>query len=830
MSHKSSPFWRIASALFLLALIVLPSIQVAAQSTWTQDAYVFDSTGKLSADFIARFNAKVKEEGYPVYLAVVDESLLGEGFYAWDAAKRDLYDTGKISGSFVMIVIAPFVGKDSPVYKFGITEMMQGGVYSPLAERTISGHSEKAGPEVAAWIDNEIQNGSWEKAAIDGIHEVAAACQALSLGSSPSSQPAQQAPAPTSSESKVFVVEKNPIDYSRVFLTLIGAIVGMLVLVFGGMAFYTANQASRKIKDARHRAVQSQTAAVNLMTRFEEAVEDALERIQFLDLKVAPALTAQLRAQLTTLKGDVSGPLTSFQSVGERLEQPGAEASEDVYDEIRRQLEAQIVIPMRRAMESLNQIVAEIEGLETQVETAPQGVESARQKIEQAEQAILALETNGMKVPNLRRELAEAQGLFVRAQKSLVALDLPLAVSLAEKCLAEAVQALELAQNFKNWVKGLFADHAEITARLEPVGKLVAGSRETLEALSHSFVASSWKELKDNPTRAQRNIERAVKLLATATQALETQDWEQADQAIDEATLSLQESEMLCHSISARQEELEKAVKQVQKLVADVTQALASVKAYVGQHDADIPERAEERLEVAERRAAQLTEDLGAEMPDYLAITKLLAAVLKEAGEILANSKDDVEKMSQAENIAESEIADATRAVKRADSYEDDHRRDIDSDARELQDASEALLAAANLAYRKASQLGDGQEERRLELYQEAAKYAAEAETKAKKALEMAEADYEREEEKRTPVVVYVPTYQTPSTSSRRDSTPTSTYRPSSTPSVSRSTPSSYTPTRSSSSSSFTRSSSVSVTRSTPSRPSPTRSTPTRGR
>lgn len=257
------------------------------------------------------------------------------------------------------------------------------------------------------------------------------------------------------------------------------------------------------------------------------------------------------------------------------------------------------------------------------------------------------------------------------------------------------VQRVESFENVQNAVSGLAGeidsirlrianvakDAEELGERLQAVKAKIEEGRTVFEELA-SHPEAVWEPVRGNGTEAENRLESAMAIHSGLSLRPESA-WEDAE-SIRTAGGLLDQAESLMRSVAARH----KAVREAREAAAGELEAakadLSKARAYLEEFDEDTRDVLKGDVEKAWRTYDAADAESRKERPDYLRVVDLALKANREAGRIYEEARNEREAAERLRRLAESSVQDAERAYSAAKEYEEDHRADVGSRAREL--------------------------------------------------------------------------------------------------------------------------------------------------
>lgn len=320
----------------------------------------------------------------------------------------------------------------------------------------------------------------------------------------------------------------------------------------------------------------------------------------------------------------------------------------------------------------------------------------------------------------------------------------------------DRVKAFEEAQNAASRLLGeieairsrlanVQKDAEAIERRLESVRALIEEGRTLFEDL-RLHPDAVWEPVRGNGTEAEKRLESAASIHSGLSLRPESA-WENAESAREAGRL-LDEAESLMRSVAARH----KALKEAQEAAPGELEAakadIGKARTYLQEFDEDTRDSLKGDIENAWIAYDMAEAESRREKPDYLRVVELALKANREADRIYDEARKEREAAERLRRLAVSSMRDAERAYSAAKEYEEDHRRDVGSDARAMLEKARSALARAEA---ETSDLA-----RRV-------KTAAEAKELADGALQAARGEFraaeDRRQERRRRTVVYVPPF-----------------------------------------------------------------------
>lgn len=776
----------------LVLLALAPTARAQDWKDWRRNGRVLDTTAKLDPTVIQKFNQASLGSDYPIYLIVVDESLLDQESYVdsvvLDIVQDGVYDPSLILGGnwlpreFVIIAVAPYVAEGSTVWKNAETLLLHNGKYEILGLRALSGHSESAGAEIAIWLDGRIRDGKFNNGVVDAVDQIAEALDQFGVvppGQPPIQKPptpvVQQQPAPqvVITVPAPVVVQTEPTDFDGLWQVLGWLVLGVLALiavVFASRALISIRAQKEKLAASRQKARLAKQQASAAITSWDKKVKDVRIQLEVLSSKVAAHVSDELRTRLDKVARLSLDPAVRFSNLDRTANDPDRKLSLSEFEAITANYDEQVNKPMVHAARQLEQLSLDIRAIGKQVDSAPELINMMIYNVAAIQGRLEIISKDGYRIPDSGRLLKEAQAKVARAQKALGSLDHGLAIKLADEAEELAEHAMQSANKMVKLAQDLHKQREQLETENGDLADNVVDVEDVVAILHANFNAASWGEVELNPTKARRLLDKAIVNLTNATNALKQQEWKDAQQLLHDVDRMHEEVSFLLQSVIDRAAALNLAKNEVPGLRNQVSEAIQEASEFVQQHDIDVSESSEEDLNEAVDLLANAERELSQQMPDFILASEQLREAMQIADEVLDSARDQVQQMQAAHRSAKVELAEAEEAVKRTDDFVDDNREDVGDEAKRQLDTAESKLAEAKRDFANAEAMStqDGREEVRLDLYRSVARAADDAEQSAKSALDKAKKDVKAAKDARKPTSVYT-SYGTPSSSSRRD-------------------------------------------------------------
>ncbi len=843
-SHESSNsklgwFRGICIGLAILAAILLWSFadaaspQQPADPLWRVDGRVLDTTGDFSTEATAAFNTAAIKSGYPIYMIIVDGSLLeGNNLYAVDVAKEIMdgrygasyqwQSSDKHSGLFpdnvVVLVTAPFVQKpngeipDDHEWKRAITELIMTNQFSQLGQ-VMKDSEHTYSVDVANTADLMIQRGEFNTAKVsDAVQYIADAYKAI--GMNPQSSGAQAAQTPASApQLQPTPTNQNSDGGSSGSWAMFIIVILICVVVGTGLALYYYLS---EWYIARMRAVAAKQTAANLAGSWDTYVTEARNKVAALSTMATPSEIRELNQSIDKATAQVSKAQGNYNEVMRRAGDPSRWLATKIYVAIQKEIDDNLLVDLKGGEKILIDVKAACEKLEALSKDVTSQVEQAALIVNQALDQTSALMDGEYPSPRLQNSAQQALGLYQTAQQLASTREWTKAQQAAQQSVTTAEATLKEAALWVSRMQGMSTELSELRTKYDQVlnDQEHTSILPSLEAL---VAASNFAEVRTHPQAIASILSELADDIRAANSQYSQKRYDEVIVTIGVIQDGLTRIESLAKTLKETLEDLTELKAELPGLLGAASSELDSALQYVKQHDELIDDETERALIHASDLLDAAKNELDETLPDLLKAQKWLQEAEKLIKDEWQEAKGEVDALQTARNKATDRIKSSSRSQSKVQNFNEDHDDDVNASTVRMATAAAALHTKAAAAFESAEGLGDGQESERLEHYRAAAKWATEAQEAAEKALEQSEEDCE------PPTPTWTPSYGGGYNGGY--SIPTTVYRPStSTGSISSS--------HSSSGSSMSSSRATTRSYSAPSRPaaSPARSSMTSSR
>lgn len=563
-------------------------------------------------------------------------------------------------------------------------------------------------------------------AGLDGIGEIVAAAKAART-------------ATTTGTAPVVVVQQSSTPSQPMDLSGLWWVLGLCVLVVVGVlivrSVLAAMRRAEERREAQQKARLEMQACVQHVVTAEEPLVLAEAKVNGQKDAFAEADLAPMRETLAEARRELMAAQTEYgelQNADANPDKNGLTAGEyknleGRYYELR--------VRFIHATAPVSHIDARITELTALAASASADFDAASGAIEAAGARITAVETAGFRVEEANATLGQAVEALERAENAIKAKSFG-------QMKTELVEAKRLAAAAAEQAEGVQSGKAQIDASIaaqrgeaKRVNAQIESAAAVFQDISASYAPESWNNINGNGSQAEQKVDDAEGALdaAEASASMETQDWNAARNQIVSAVGNIERAASLANAITALKRDLDAAKAAAPGEIEAASVDIAAAREYIAQHDDDVDDGLEIRLDEDERALSDARRELAKDLPNYLAVVKAARAVNTSADGILAKAETEHEAAERLRQRAATALREAERSVDAANNYIRSHRSEVDSDAEHLAQSAEHALESARRATTLADQI----------------RYADQADQEADRALDMASRDVRAREEER---------------------------------------------------------------------------------
>ncbi len=531
---------------------------------------------------------------------------------------------------------------------------------------------------------------------------------------------------------------------------VIGWIFGLLILlgaIFAAIWYRRRILAERRtaaeaLEAMRQRALRARDATTDILQALRDGQGETLRRARVVKYaSIGGQQATELQEALATVTREIaaaSDAMTGAASASANPDDTGL--TQAVYEAMAQRYEGalQHAKTARDADQRITEIAKAIESELQQVTTA---LAEAEARLQNQQAAVEQLRAENIRVEIFDSQLEtviEHLAAAMADQGNLAALG---ALHRCNEALASNETALrELTERRAQLAQAIPA----LEARIAEVRASLDAAHQCFERISTAYAPDCWESIAGNGTEATTRINGADQALATAGRLsdISTQQWDAAAEAISAGNHLLDEAAGLLHSITALEQNLQRAQQQAQPEIDAAQADIDRAAAYIQQHDDDIRDSLEDD-DLAQARATleAACAEFAESQPNYLRVVELALAANAHADRILQQAMDEHESAERLRHQAATALSQAQAAVSKAAEYISDHRSDVGS-------AAESNLQNARRHLGTAQHHNDPANI--LRAAQSAKREADEAYRKAKRNFQDAEDERERARQRRS--------------------------------------------------------------------------------
>lgn len=812
-------FGRI-SALFLLIAILaslLSSPVFAQEPLWKIDGFVLDTSGQFSAEAANEFTVASLKSGYPIYLLILDESLYQGNdletpqialkiFNGEYGAQYQWHQKGKEQGFFpddvIIIVAAPFLVRpqgdlpDNHPWLRAVVDVRPTNQFQALLDSAVVTYKDEqmyASKALAQQIDEElvvtgklntVDSALAVRFITDmlkkiGVNETGSVAPVQAAAPTAiSAQPQAQPTYPSSSEES-----GSGVGFWRGLMRSLMWLVGVLLLV-GILWFIYEYVVGWWI--ARQKAVSAAEIAAHMCSTWNQQVQETQTAIADASNFASPQGIQQWNATVVEATKLADQPAERYPQVMRSVGDPKRWLATPGYEFITREIEAKLLVDLRRADALLDTIYEEISELKQEAGQANVVVGRAGSEVNAALTAIEASKADGYPSVSIEAAANEAFGLYQQAQTLVTSRQYEEAFTLAQQAVDGARKAATDIASWQDRIGGLPQEIEAVSQQIVAIRTGLPILEQIIAALKAAYAFKCFDEIVEHPGAIVRLLDQLDPKVVEAKEEMAAKKFDAVVVILTDVSAGVEKAQSLQKSVKERDEDLREMAEQLSGQIADTMQQFTDAIAYVESNDALVDTETEEELRTAGTNLKSAQDELKLEKPDV----EVVAQWHREAEEViealLQDAKTQVEKLQAARKKAENLLGTSSKVQSRVLNFIEDHDDDgIDASTKRQATQAQGSHQKAAAMWEAAEALGNGQEAQRLELYTKIAQAAKAAQDAAEEAFSEAQRDVEQ------PAPTWTPSYSSGSSYSGGYTTRTTlmpVYRPSyrpSTPSVS---------------------------------------------
>lgn len=532
----------------------------------------------------------------------------------------------------------------------------------------------------------------------------------------------------------------KPSNTGTIIGIVLGAIAGLLFLVFLLVFFGRKREKSRQLEEERRTVrLRASSARDSSNSILQPLGTDTVKAVRDSKVKQYMAVGGDWAVTLGQLASDLD---KYYASATDRMRAAvAANANADdthlttgEYTEMAERYEAALkdAEAAKAASDQLDALVNEIKAAQEGVAVA---IPKAAADIQQLTASVDALKGEKIKAPEVEAHISATQAALALATANQTDLS---GLAHLEEANVQIDKARDALKELADKRSSLKTAIPALEARVAKVHGLFQPAADCFGRITAAYVESSWDSVKGNGTEATKRLDAAGELVAKAKElaGVDKQEWDAALKAVEEGNGLLDKAESLLSSITKLEVNLDKAKTQAPAEIAAAQADIDKAKRYIEANDDDIDEGLETDLAHAEQLLGQAATELQKPQPDYLHVLKLATDANSSADAVFAKASEEHEAAERLRRQAASALDQATSAVSKAKEYIDDHSSDVGNGAdSELRDAVAALQRAHRSGVDAAAVLKNSRS---------AAEYANKAYDAAQRDFEDAENDRRR--------------------------------------------------------------------------------------
>lgn len=489
------------------------------------------------------------------------------------------------------------------------------------------------------------------------------------------------------------------IPWGKIFMA-IGAIA-----LLGLMAWGVASILRRRRERAEHiEAVNAvadrvNTSYYNLTVRLDESDPTNVDNVPF---KVRSLERRLAESEITPLKVRLATALEAMPHAGiSELSLIQARAASDARDQgALRKLE-NVASSLDDQLDSIRNNITLLEAkmseLSEQLRQLPEYAERSEDRRDDALTAVQTAKEAGFFTSVMEKRLTGADVELAKAVKAASTGEV--SSSIASYQLANRVYAevADTATKLTERRDSLNERTNKLNAMLEVRTSQVNRGREVFRRLSSEYNPETWRTVSGNGAESDKRLESTRVNLGLVRSQLDmaVQEFDEAEVNLDQIDVWLSEVDSYMRSMSKLLEELDETRESIEGQFQEVRDELTVTRNYVSQNRETLQRgNIDELIRSLDGQSAildQIDSGLQEELPHYLDLGRKLNKVDKDLDELTEDLTEVYDRVRSTERRVKSLIDSSKTRFNRADQYIEDHRSDVDDDARrELQRARNA--------------------------------------------------------------------------------------------------------------------------------------------
>ena len=498
------------------------------------------------------------------------------------------------------------------------------------------------------------------------------------------------------------IVQTPAVPSKPVDLTGLWWMVGILIFLGVIAAIVYAILQQRKEAEARRtaqqRALASKAQCARALSALREPMDFHESVIDALASKCSDEDVEPLREKFRQLQSDHGTASTTFADTSTSANNPedtGRTVAE--YVAIERTYDGQYRV-LSDVQTGSSELALEVVKLKSAIDGAATQLQQAEAAITAAQSVITQIAGTGFTVTGPTATLAQASTALKQGREAVSAKRITAGLGYAQQAASKAEEASSAAKALPALKQSLVQRVTDLSARAESVPGFLQGAREVFARISSSYTPNSWTTIRGNGTEAEVRLEHILQQLQAANTAvtMEQQRWADAENALKDVEVKLNEIDSLIRSILELDKHLARAKADAPTEIAAAQADIDKARGYIARYDDDIKEELEGQLQEAAALVQQSQAELDSDQPDYLKVVQLAQQANTTADGILDEAQNEHEAAERKRQRATSSIRDAKASVSAAKEYIEDHSGDVESQATQyLSQATQALAASA---------------------------------------------------------------------------------------------------------------------------------------
>ena len=506
----------------------------------------------------------------------------------------------------------------------------------------------------------------------------------------------------TDSSSPV-VIQKEPTDLSGlwIFLYCVAGAIFMVIAFFVvraiGRRLVERREERQEAEATRQRALRARDAATLILSELSDPNRQAVRKAKVEKYStLSESVESRLQEALNVVIKHLDDAQTGMASaVSASAVADDKNLSEDVYVQMADRYEE--VLSAARTAQKADQLIDGIANeIEADLKQIPGSIAKMRQRLAKLDKAVAVQKKDGIRVDMTEDYVLKISKQLDKANQGKGDLaTVKLLASLNSDCAVVEADLAKLEQSRKQVSEAI----PKLQKRADLVRTQVESAKTVFDRIAAGYAESSWESVRGNVTEAQKRIMSAESLIQAATtqSSVDKQNWKEAVESVEQASLALDEAESYLRSIVALEGNLKQAKLNAPGEVSTAQADIDKARQYIAEYDEDIQDELETGLKEASANLEAAKQELQKSQPDYLLVVRLASQANTSADRIFEEAVDEHETAQRTKRQAASMLAQAKSAVSKAEEFIEDHQSDVGFDAEsDLETAQRALQQALN--------------------------------------------------------------------------------------------------------------------------------------